>query len=324
MSDVAGAEVTEMTDELAVAKLLETPEETSEEQNAPEGEQPEPSGEQEVEASEQETDDDPLLEAEPVTETEEDEEALFEVKANGETLRVTLDELTNGYSRQQDYTRKTEDLAREREAIEAERKSIAEQVEAERRQLEAFHHLVQTIGPEPQPPSPDLYNEDPDEYREQKERYEVLKSQWDNAANEVVKTEEKRIEEQKAQIEQYKSAEMQKLQEAWPDLKDPEKANAINVSLTRFLSETGYSSEEIGQIVDSRFLLLARDAYRYRQRGKVVEKKVKNAPKVQKPGASPEKLDANTKVAAFIQKAKSKPGGLSEDDAVNVLLGNVE
>jgi hypothetical protein len=47
--------------------------------------------------------------ATPVTPSE-----MYEVKVNGQTIKVPLDELRNGYSRQQDYTKKTMDLANER------------------------------------------------------------------------------------------------------------------------------------------------------------------------------------------------------------------
>lgn len=40
---------------------------------------------------------------------------MFTVKVDGEDVQVTRDELLNGYSRQQDYTRKTQQLAAERE-----------------------------------------------------------------------------------------------------------------------------------------------------------------------------------------------------------------
>jgi len=39
---------------------------------------------------------------------------VYDVTVNGETQQVTLDELRNGYSRQADYTRKTQELATER------------------------------------------------------------------------------------------------------------------------------------------------------------------------------------------------------------------
>lgn len=48
------------------------------------------------------------------------EEPLYEVKVNGQTIKVPLAELTGGYSRQQDYTRKTTEIAEYRRQIDAE------------------------------------------------------------------------------------------------------------------------------------------------------------------------------------------------------------
>jgi hypothetical protein len=64
-------------------------------------------------------------------ETEYEEEAVeespkYRVKANGEELEVSLDELLNGYSRTADYQKKTQSLAEQRKAVEAERGKIEE------------------------------------------------------------------------------------------------------------------------------------------------------------------------------------------------------
>ena len=64
-------------------------------------------------------------------ETEYEEEAVedspkYRVKANGEELEVSLDELLNGYSRTADYQKKTQSLAEQRKAVEAERSKIEE------------------------------------------------------------------------------------------------------------------------------------------------------------------------------------------------------
>src|SRR5262245_38393081 len=48
-------------------------------------------------------------------------EPLHDVTVDGRTQRVTLDELRRGYSRQQDYSRKTAALAEQRRAAETER-----------------------------------------------------------------------------------------------------------------------------------------------------------------------------------------------------------
>jgi hypothetical protein len=47
----------------------------------------------------------------------EEEPELYVVKVGGKEERVSLDELTNGYQRQQDYTRKTQELAQQRQEI---------------------------------------------------------------------------------------------------------------------------------------------------------------------------------------------------------------
>lgn len=47
------------------------------------------------------------------------EETLYEVKINGQTHKVPLSELQQGYSRQQDYTRKTTELSEQRRQWEA-------------------------------------------------------------------------------------------------------------------------------------------------------------------------------------------------------------
>ena len=80
----------------------------------------------EVEASE--TEDEVAAEQDAEAESESEEEAepeeeeaapaTYRVKVDGEEVEVTLDELQKGYSRTQDYTRKTQALAEQRKAAE--------------------------------------------------------------------------------------------------------------------------------------------------------------------------------------------------------------
>lgn len=97
--EAEGAEGTEVEFEEVVQDPTEDNLEASEEETTPEGE------------SESET-----------TETDEvegEEEEVFVVRIDGEEVEVTLDELLNGYSRQADYTRKTQELAATRQRFEA-------------------------------------------------------------------------------------------------------------------------------------------------------------------------------------------------------------
>ena len=72
------------------------------------------------------------------------EEALYEVKINGQTHRVPLSELTSGYSRQRDYTQKTTEIAEYRRQIDAEVAQYRQQIQ-EARQYLSQPHIRQAI-----------------------------------------------------------------------------------------------------------------------------------------------------------------------------------
>ena len=50
----------------------------------------------------------------------------FTVKVDGQDIEVTQEELINGYSRQQDYTRKTQELSQQRKNIEQQQAELAQ------------------------------------------------------------------------------------------------------------------------------------------------------------------------------------------------------
>ena len=94
--------------------------------------------------TEEEVEDDEAEEEEldDQVESEEDTEPqVFAVKVNGEELEVTEDELVKGYSRNRDYTRKTQELAREK----ADFQSTKESIEAEREELKMLLPRVKTV-----------------------------------------------------------------------------------------------------------------------------------------------------------------------------------
>lgn len=72
---------------------------------------------------------------------------LYEVKIGGQTRRVPLNELLQGYSRTQDYTQKTMALAEERRQLEArwngERSQIREFLTKPENVQQLYNHLVQ-------------------------------------------------------------------------------------------------------------------------------------------------------------------------------------
>lgn len=73
---------------------------------------------------------------------------MFEVKVNGETLQVSKDELLSGYSRQEDYTRKTQELAEQRNEA-ADALAIFEALRTDPKGT--LEYLAQLVPAEPDP-----------------------------------------------------------------------------------------------------------------------------------------------------------------------------
>ena len=150
-------ETVEVTDVSSASNALEglldlgdTPPRQPSDDNAEE--QVEEDANPEMEAAEDNT---PVAESDDSDETEIEEDQseeepadLFEVTLpGGEKAEVTLDELSKGYSRQSDYTRKTEELAAQRRQLAEEREQALSAVEAERQQYAArLAQMGQSLG----------------------------------------------------------------------------------------------------------------------------------------------------------------------------------
>jgi hypothetical protein len=119
-------------------ETIEQPEEstpTEDVDESTEETQDEPLEEEEGELEDESEDEE---EEEPESEEEQEEtEEVYSVKVDGEEMEVSLDELIKGYSRQSDYTRKTQELASERNSMAAQQEQWANEIaetQAERQQ----------------------------------------------------------------------------------------------------------------------------------------------------------------------------------------------
>ena len=99
--------------------------------------------EDEEEVSDSDSDDEDEYEPEENLEVEGDDSDVYAVKVDGKDVEVSLNELLAGYSRQSDYTRKTQELATERKSLE----EAAEQYRAEIEQNNAVREqYIQATG----------------------------------------------------------------------------------------------------------------------------------------------------------------------------------
>jgi hypothetical protein len=219
---------------------------------------------------------------------EEEKPSTFTIKVDGKDVEVTLDELQKGYSRTQDYTRKTQQVAEMRKQTEAQLTAIRAEREQYAQLLGALSEQVKAAA-EPQIDWDRLYQEDPIEYVRQRE---VMRENREKAA--AIQAEQQRLaeisqQEQMQKLQTHKVKESQALLEAIPTWKDPAKAKAEKAMLIEFGQKMGFTPQELGNIYDHRVVLALRKAALYDQmqaKRQGIKPVTNNGPKPAKPGAA--------------------------------------
>ena len=221
------------------------------------------------------------------TDEEEKPTEVYTVKVDGKEIDVTLDELQKGYSRTQDYTRKTQQIAETRKAVEAE----ASAIRAEREQYaQLLGALKQQLESTEAPVDMDrLYNEDPIEWVRQSE---VMRQKQDKLA--AIQSEQQRLSQLTAQqraqeMQAHLATQQEALIQAVPEWKDSKKAQAEKALLVEFGKKIGFSDDELKNVYDHRAVIALRKAALYDQmmskRGQI-KPVVNNGPRPAKPSAA--------------------------------------
>lgn len=248
---------------------------------------------------------------------EEEQPQVFTVKVDGKEVEVTLDELQKGYSRTQDYTRKTQQIAEVRKQTEAE----LQEVRAEREQYAQLLGALQAQVQQAAQPNIDwdrLYNEDPIEWVRQRE---VMRENQEKAA--AIQSEQQRLaqlsqQEQAQQRQALLAQEQEALVAAIPEWKDAKKAQAEKAMLVQFGQKIGFTPDDLKNVVDHRAVVMLRKAALYDQmmskRGQI-KPVTNNGPRPAKPGAAG-RVSSNTE-AMRAQQRLAKTGRV--DDAADAI-----
>jgi hypothetical protein len=284
MADAASAISAMLAPEQGQAEVDETqPVEESEEDTETAASEEDESGVED--APDEET---PEEQSEEEEEQEEQEQPqTFTVKVDGKEVSVTLDELQKGYSRTQDYTRKTQQIAEVRKQVEQETQAVRAEREQYAQLLGALQAQLQSS--EPQIDLERLYHEDPIEWVRQKE---VMRERQEKLG--AIQSEQQRLS-QVAQYEQQRAMEAQfasqqeALLAALPDWKDPKKAKAEKALVIESAKAAGFSDEDLKSVYDHRLVLLLRKAALFDQmvsKRQGIKPVVNNGPRTAKPGAA--------------------------------------
>jgi len=284
MADAASAISAMLAPEQGQAELDETqPAEESEEDSEAAASEEDDSGVEDApddESSEEQSEEE--------EETEEGEQPqTFTVKVDGKEVSVTLDELQKGYSRTQDYTRKTQQIAEVRKQVEQETHAVRAEREQYAQLLGALQAQLQSS--EPQIDLERLYQEDPIEWVRQNE---VMRQRQEKLG--AIQSEQQRLS-QVAQYEQQRAMEAQlasqqeALLAALPDWKDPKKAKAEKALVIESAKAAGFTDEDLKSVYDHRLVLLLRKAALFDQmvsKRQGIKPVVNNGPRPAKPGAA--------------------------------------
>jgi hypothetical protein len=221
-------------------------------------------------------------------ETEEGEQPqTFTVKVDGKEVTVTLDELQKGYSRTQDYTRKTQQIAEVRKQAEQETQAVRAEREQYAQLLGALQAQLQSS--EPQVDLERLYHEDPIEWVRQKE---VMRERQEKLG--AIQSEQQRLYqvsqyEQQRAMEAQLASQQEALLAALPEWKDSKKAKAEKALVIESAKAAGFSDEDLKSVYDHRLVLLLRKAALFDQmvsKRQGIKPVVNNGPRTAKPGAA--------------------------------------
>lgn len=270
-----------------------------------------------------EDDVDPETEEEPEAEATEEPEQLITVKVAGEELKVTLDELKRGYSREQDYTRKNQARAERERQLEAQASEVGQA-------LEKYSKLLPLLEQQVNDPLASfakidwttLASEDPQEFSRLRGLYDVQKEKVERVREERAKVEAELAERQRKLAEKYVQEQHDLLLQKLPAWKDEKVRTEQLGHIMKWAEDTlGVSRQELTQVTDHRLILALNKAAAYDKllaARKGAEQKREKTPAPAAPGV---KAPARPPVTDITRaKQRLAKTGRAEDAALGIGL----
>jgi hypothetical protein len=309
-----------------------TPEDVEESTEETQDESPEEVSEEEPE---EESADESEEESDEESEVEEEVEELYTVTVNGEEHKVPLEELVKGYSRQSDYTKKTQEVAEYRRGAEAAIQQAQQEIHQTQQFRQQYIDAASAVVQERYGKWHELENntdwtrlkaEDREEYLTKKSEQADLESSITQETERVKKASEQQQYEQEQAQKQLVVAERQKLEAIIPEWRNPEFRSKVGKDLTEFALSQGFSRQEMEQLSDHRSLLVLMQAKAFQemQNAQVTTKakKTKKKLKMVSSGTGKKKGEDSKKKRAAQMKRLKETGHV--DDSVALFEDFVE
>lgn len=221
------------------------------------------------------------------SEEQSEQPQLFTVTVDGKEEQVTAEELKAGYSRQADYTRKTQALAAERKEFSAEKANLVQERQEYAVLLPKLRAMLE--GDAQQEPNWEaLRQSDPVRAVLEKQRWDEKQAKIRTLREEEERANAANAEEQQKALKAYVAEQREQLLKR-PETahwSDAEKRKADGAKIAATLLAAGFSEEEL-QIVDHRAMLIAYKAAQFDELNKAksaakqsVEQKIQRSPTV--------------------------------------------
>lgn len=246
----------------------------------------------------------------------------YTVKVNGEEVSVELDELKNGYSRQADYTKKSQALAAEKKTFEQARDAIVLERQQYAQLLGALQQQL-NVNNEPAPDFERMYDEDPIEATRQERQWRQRQGAKQQKLK-AIQVEQQRVSQanqqrQQQQMHELITAEVERLPEVIPEWKDQERAGKEREQLREYLLENGVAEDEMQALVRANHIKVLRKAMLYDQGQTKVKRATKKASrsKTVKPGSRQGQVAPRSRKLKKARQRLKESGRL--DDAAGLL-----
>mgnify|MGYP003659958252 CR=1 FL=1 len=288
---------------------------TDEDNQLTQEEESEEESEEELEADSE----DDEAEEEVEVEEEEPEEELFEVKSDGKTHQVSLQELKDSYSKGQNYTRKSQALADDRNSLEDSKAEISQLRE---QTLQALEFAKQN-----QPKSPERTDEywnnlrdtDPVQFLIERDAVRDSQMQTQVVDNEIARLNSQKEAEQIENLEKHIDGEKTKLLDLIPEWSDTKLADTEKKLVMKFGLKQGFSQQELDTAYDSRAVATLRKAALFDQ----LQEKKKGIKSVKRSSMKPgSKSGDPSKIKTGKAMERLKKSG-SIDDAAAVFYNHI-
>jgi hypothetical protein len=291
---------------------------------------------EEEEESEEEFEEEEESEDESDAEEEEEEPDTHTIKVDGEEVEVTLDELKSGYSRQSDYTKKTQEIAEYRKQADAMIQQAQQEVYQTQQFRQQYIDAASAVVQQQYSKLNELVNntdwerlkiEDREEYLTKKSEVTDLQTMMQQEEQRLGQASEQAMAEQRQTQQRVAYEERQKLETILPEWKNEEFRQKAGKELTEFALSQGFLQEELNQLTDHRSLLVLMQAKAFQEMQKAQlstkSKKTKKKPKMATSGTGSKNKKERGKAERTAKMKRLKETG-HVNDSVSLFEDFVE